>query len=85
MSLPAHPPAAAPRYLTRAQLIDRLAAMRGTMTLTECGQQWQVDFRELSHVLRSEQYPGERLRKVLGVGAEEVVWPLLVMGKGRDK
>ena len=60
-------------HLTLAQMQERLRALRGDRTLVECAEEWGVNFREISKVLKGRQYPGEKLQLRLGL-REELVY-----------
>lgn len=67
-----------PVYLTRAEVVARLLRMKGGLTLTGCAREWGVDVRELSKLIRGDphRYPSEKLLARLGLGKEQVVWPV---------
>ena len=66
------------QYLTRQQLAERLRGLCGGRSLTAVSREWQVPVAELSRTLRMTEgrYPGDKLRQKLGVGKEEVLWPI---------
>ncbi len=63
----------AAQILTRAEMIAELRIRIAGKSIRKWGDEWVVDFREISAVLRGKQYPGERLLEIMRLREESDV------------
>ncbi len=61
------------QILTRAEMIAELQVRRGGRSLRKCEAEWGVDFREISAVIKGDQFPGERLLEIMGLREESEI------------
>lgn len=73
-----------PQTLSRAEMIAELRLLVGGRPLRQCQSDWDVDFREISAVLREKQYPGERLLAVMGLREDSDVRYIRINTNGRS-
>lgn len=61
------------QILSRADMIAELRVLIAGRSMRKCAAEWGVDFREISAVLKEDQYPGERLLEMMGLREESSV------------
>jgi hypothetical protein len=73
---PASQPMVAERHLTYPEVCERLRAMRGGRTLQQWEADWDgdVDFRELSAVMRGKRKPSDKLLVRMGLRRVDTVY-----------
>lgn len=62
------------QHLSREDMIQLLTRLMAGHGPRQCGRDWDVDFREISKVLKGQMYPGERLMQQMGIEPAGQMW-----------